>query len=897
MRSEKLSYAHSRRAATLAALLALAVSFAVFVPGSANAQSHGRLTGRVEAADTKLPLGGAHVTVQGTSFQAVTGADGRFSIALVPAGRQTVRIVHLGRTPLTRDVEIAAGETVSIVAALEAVTLSPVTVLASGRATALARQQHAANIRSVVTADQMGRFPDASAPEAAQRLPGVALQRDQGEGRYVQLRGASAATTQVTVNGEQIGSSEAEIRQIALDAIPVGILSSIEVAKAITPDMDADAIGGSVNLFTKRPGAARTLTGEVAGGYAPLRSTGSGTAAATYGSRSAGGRFGWLLTGSLGERNFGSDDIEPDYDDDALAELEVRHYTLWRRRAGAAGAFEFLPNARTTVNVTTFWSELQDREQRRRLNHLVEDGELEYLHKNRLEKLSTLNVLMNVEHALARGLTLDYRLGVTRSQEDTPSDTEVAFIQEDVTFLPSRTNPDRPQPNPQGGALGGTYLFDGLSTGGTLTRNRDVIAAVNLAVPFALGREGNALLKFGGKLRDKRKDQRVTAFEQERADDVDDIVLGTTVGRSFRNNGFAAGTYPMPFTTSPADVSRFASRFASRLTEREADVEAQTEAYDLTERVIGAYLMAELNITPRLLLLPGVRFEGTRLTSDGFEFDAEAETLTPRAARNSYNNVFPMAHLRYRVGDAGNVRAAFTSTIFRPNFFDLVPYVIRDDEDVERGNPALEPVTARNFDLMFERYSGSVGVISAGVFHKRLDKPVFVVTVDNEFGGETSQPVNATTGEITGVELAFQHRLTALPGALSGLGIYGNYTWTDSKAVQPGGRETRLAGQAEHAANVGLSYEKGRFSGQVSVNRTGGYIDELGEDAEDDLYASGRTQVDLAASYFVTGTTQVFFEATNLSNAPLRTYQFAKDRVRQLEYYKPAVQVGVRWRP
>jgi TonB-dependent receptor len=347
----------------------------------------------------------------------------------------------------------------------------------------------------------MGRFPDASAPEALQRLPGVALQRDQGEGRYVQLRGSAAATTQVAVDGEQIGASEADARQIALDAIPVGVLAAIEVSKAITPDMDADAIGGSVNLVTKRAGFERTFTAEGSGGYGALREKGAGTGALTYGDRSSDGRLGWLLSGSFGHRNFGSDDIEPDYDDDALAELDVRHYTLWRRRTGATGSFDFRLSENTTFYVNSLWSELQDQEQRRRQFHGIEDGELEYLHKHRLEKLSTFNFLAGAEHAFRRGALLDYRLGFTRSQEDTPFDHEISFLQEDVSFSPSRTNPEAPQAGPQNNALAGEYVFNEFSTGGTLTKNRDLVGSLNLTLPFTFGTAGVGALRLGARTR------------------------------------------------------------------------------------------------------------------------------------------------------------------------------------------------------------------------------------------------------------------------------------------------------------------------------------------------------------------------------------------------------------
>jgi len=862
-------------------------------PEVALAQTNGRVSGHVVASDSRLPLPGARIEVVGTGVVVVAGEGGLYSISGVPVGRATLRASFLGRSPRTLDVNITANGATNVDIALEAVNLTPVMVRASGQAEALTRQKNAANIKSVVASDQMGRFPDASAPEAVQRLPGVALQRDQGEGRYVQLRGASAATTQVTVNGEQIGSPEADSRQIALDAIPVGVLAAVEVSKAITPDMDAEAVGGSVNLVTKRAGPGRTFTLEAAGGYAPIREQGSGLSAVTYGQRTADNRLGWLLSGSFGERNFGSDNVEPAYDGDDLEELQVRNYSLWRRRSGFTGSFDFKPTPGTTLYLNGLWSELQDQEQRRILESVVPDGELSYYHKNRLEKIGTFNVLAGAEHALPRGMTLDYRAGFTRSQEDTPFDREVAFLQEDVTFAPDRRDVTRPQSNPQGNALNGPYLFDEFVNGTSLTRNRDVVGAVNFTVPVTLDGERSLQFRIGAKLRDKRKDQELD-YRESGADD--DIVLGTDVGSRFDNSGFAAGPYPMPFTTSPADVLNFAQRFGSRLESPEADLEAQSEAFLLRERVTAGYAMAEWNLSRKLLLLPGVRFERTTLESDGNVWDNDEETLTPVSATNSYSNVFPMAHLRYRWNDQVNLRAAYTTSLFRPNFIDLVPYRIVDGGDIETGNPDLEPTLARNYDLMVERYDDNIGLLSAGVFLKSLDRPIFTRTVDNG-DGDTSQPVNVSSGEVRGLELAWQQRLTFLPGLLNGLGIYANLTLTESEATLPDGRRTRLAGQSERAYNLAVSYEKRGFSGQLSLNHVGGYIDEIGDDADEDLYAQSRSQLDLSVSYFLARSTQLYLEALNLTNAEYRTYEGSRSFIRQRELYRPSFQMGLRFRP
>ena len=155
---------------------------------------------------------------------------------------------------------------------IAAIALEGLEILGSramSQARALSEQRNAPNIINVVAADQMGRFPDASAPEVLQRVPGVTVERDQGEGRYVQIRGGAAEFTQVNINGATVPSPEGDERQVALDAVPVEILEAVEVVKALTADMDASAIGGAVNLVTRRATGGPALLPRAGGGIRP----------------------------------------------------------------------------------------------------------------------------------------------------------------------------------------------------------------------------------------------------------------------------------------------------------------------------------------------------------------------------------------------------------------------------------------------------------------------------------------------------------------------------------------------------------------------------------------------------------------------------------------------------
>ena len=207
-------------------------------------------------------LVGAQVQVEGEALNTASDDSGRFKILGVSAGQVKITVSYLGLESATKELNVTAGNT----AALD-FTLVPrgikeeVTVEVSpdlvGQQRALNDQKNSINLVNIVAADQIGSFPDPNAAEATQRIPAIVVQRDQGEGRYVLIRGTEPRLSATTINGERIGTTENVSRQIPLDTIPADLMGAIEVTKVLTPDMEADSIGGRVNLVTKRAPATR----------------------------------------------------------------------------------------------------------------------------------------------------------------------------------------------------------------------------------------------------------------------------------------------------------------------------------------------------------------------------------------------------------------------------------------------------------------------------------------------------------------------------------------------------------------------------------------------------------------------------------------------------------------
>ncbi len=226
--------------------------------------------------------------------------------------------------------------------------------------------------------------------------------------------------------------------------------------------------------------------------------------------------------------------------------------------------------------------------------------------------------------------------------------------------------------------------------------------------------------------------------------------------------------------------------------------------------------------------------------------------MTPSEASASYGSFFPALHLRYRLDPSTNARAAVTRTIARPDFLDLAPneYIRFDDEVIRRGNPNLTAATSTNLDLLFERYFASVGMFQAGLFYKAISDFAYLsrteLTSGPQAGFELLQPENGADATVYGAELAWQQRLAFLPGALNGLGVYTNYTWTKSETDfgVAGGRATRLPEQFNHVANVALTYDMFGFSGLVSANYQSNFVDQLGSSEANDRFGDSRLQID-----------------------------------------------------
>ena len=887
---------------TLMAILAIAV-FA-----TANAYAQGG-TGSIQGTVTG-PAGNvvADVTVSvvGTNLKAQTDDSGFYRLATVPAGEHTVMFEYLGLQSASAAITVTAGETLTHDQPLAyggeiEVRGSPLLV---GQAKALNRQKNAINISNIVAADQIGRFPDKNASEATQRIPAVSLLRDQGEGRYVLIRGTEPRLNSTTVNGERIPSSEAGIRTIALDTIPADLLAAIEVSKALTPDMDGDSIGGTVNLVTQRAPEETRVSAAVGGVYNDITEKSAPTAQFTFGSRFGNEKaWGILLSGSGSDRKAGSDNVEPEYDDGELAEMQLRDYTIRRERYGATADLDYRASTSSNYSLRGLYTNYIDTEQRRAKVNIVEDGEIERALRDRRQESWINSLTFSGENSVGASSVIDYRLAWNKSTEETPNQYIATFIQEDVEFdpnvSPDSINPDNIQANPLNEDPAEFWL-DEIETEYKKATDKDYVGALNFTQGFYRDAGFSGLWKIGAKARLKSKEQDYNVFNYESEDDLN-FVPYTNDWNS--ETPFFGGIYDhelLPFQ----DPGAMRDLLDSGDLEGERNLEEDLADFRVDEDTLAGYAMTELLFGAKTSFLAGVRVENTKVDYLAYELVLDEEgdplDLEPVTGDKSYTEWLPQFHLVYKTGDNSQLRAALTRSLARPNFEDMAPWrlINLEDMEIELGNPDLDVTTSWNLDLMWEHYLQPLGIISAGVFYKDLTDYIFFYNVDEVIDGEEfeiTQPRNGEEGNLWGVEVAFQNNFTSWPGFWGGFGLYANYTYVDSEGKYPDREPGTLPGQAEHVGNLAISYEKYGISTRLSYNFNGKNILEVGGDPEEDLWVDDHAQLDFLFRVQFSKRFSIVLEAINITDEPYTIWEGTTDRIRQQEYYGWWATLGVRF--
>lgn len=767
----------------------------------------------------------------------------------------------------------------------------------------------------------------------------------------------------VSLNGERIPSAEGDNRRIQMDLIPADMIQTVEVSKTLTADMDADAIGGSVNLVTRTAPNGKRFSATVAGGYNPIRASFIGTVNFIAGSRFAKNKLGYVISGSFNRNEYGSDNVEAVWSKDANGKLYVsdhdqRIYDLLRIRRSTTATIDYKISPLHTIYVTGSYNWRDDKENRFRLRHrfrgnaatdLIYDaagnitgynvGEVLRQTKGgasggrvdnrRLEDQRVRSLAIKGDHLFGK-LKTDWSVQFARASEERPNERYISMGRRNITVTQDISNPERP------------YLTDNTALTAYTRRNelteqfqnqfeKDINAKLNFEIPASIVKAQSGSLKFGLRLRSKEKKRDNNFFEYTpigaSAGSFANISLlpltDKTASEFYPGERFAAGLF-----VSPGFLGGLNFKDATRFTESDVPEEYLSGNFTAKETISAGYLELKQNFSDRWSANMGVRIEKTSINYSGNIVENGDQLKGIANLKNSYTDFLPNLNAKYKFDNNTVFKGAITRSIARPRYYDLVPFfnINPNDQELSAGNPKMEPVRSWNIDLMFEKYYKSVGIISGGVFYKKIDRFFYTYldqqytqaefsrdfpTVTNPIGaGENWQFTQRRNGDgasLFGLEVAAQRQLDFLPGIWKGFGVYFNYTYTYSKAdgIYDGGgslvrSNVKLPGAAPHIFNFSLSYENSKFVSRLSANYTSSYVDDSDDagynaDAFNDRFYDKQFFLDFNASYAVNQRTRIFTEANNLTNQPLRYYQGNKSRTAQLEYYGPRFNFGLKF--
>ncbi|WP_018149274.1 TonB-dependent receptor [Henriciella marina] len=934
------------------------VTTALISAGVAQLAAADIVRGQVTDATGEAPLEGAIVRIEGLNRSTTTDRYGDYRFTNIPAGEYALSVSYIGAEPVTETVSVLNDTELDIQLGSDVRYLDNILVVGSAAAQAGAiNQQRASNaIINVIDSDGLGNFPDTTVADSLARVPGLSIESDQGEGRYVSIRGINTDLIAASINGVRTPSPE-DRRGVLLDGVPSDLLDGIEVQKSLTPDVDADSLGGVINLTTisafDRDG--RFVRAKLEGAYNEISQELSPKATLTY-SDVFGDRLGVAVSLNYQDLRIETHNNEADEwsqlsnGDYYLSDgYEHRWYGLNRERMGIVANFDWRLNETTDLYLRTLFNNYEDDEVRNVLqfrdlgdiadedangDDVVADGSQVTRFTASLP-LNEMGAEVRVRREVRQIQTIalggqtfwgdwdtDYEVSYAYAEEDDSDNHDAAFRYEDIQDdVPENATIDFSTPERavwSGAAIldaiydPANYNLDAYEREFTVNEDTEFSGKFNIARQSLLG-DTPVTWKAGVKVRDREKIRDVNVLVYEDSS----INLAGFARSSVIENwrlGNQQPTWPDPDLTrelrnffGPADLDEEGSFFDSN-----------GEDYKIDEHILAGYGMGTFDLG-RLTLVAGVRVEQSNVDLEGRVVIEDELTATTTRFSNEYTNVLPSVNAKYEFTDTLIGRAAYYSAVVRPAFGEMAPFFfINDDRDeAEIGNPNLDALEADNFDLAIEFYPTKLSVLSAGVFYKDISNAIFPATFDigdvpgnidlsgipAEFlngddtdGGEIEEVstfINVGSSELYGVEFNYVQDLGDLSGALGGFLVSANLTLTESDATLPDGRDVRFLKQSDMIWNVALGYDKGPWDLRVSANYRGNYLDEL-VDANLDRTTDDRLLVEASAKYDVNDNLQIYLEGKNLTDEPEYYYFGDERRLSQYDEFGTTVVFGAR---
>jgi len=871
-------------------LAAILLSSAFLSPHLFAQAGTGSIAGTVQDSAGSI-LVSARVTVQPTGRQAASDNQGQFRIPNLPAGNYTLIASYVGFSDTKSTVTVQAGQTAQVTAVLkvgsEADTVMVTAERLQGDAEAINIERMSANIVQVLPEGTITSLPNTNIADSVGRLPSVSLERDEGEGKYVQIRGTEPRLSSVTINGVNVPSPEVTVRQIKLDVVPSNVVERLEVYKTLSADQDADGIGGTVNMVTKtaveRP--TYSLSGTV--GYNPLQNGfWRGGFDATYGQRfGASKRFGFLLGGTYDKTNRGIDDLEPNPTygqvtgpDGNPAGPNVayfstedrRSYDYYRTRYGFDYGVDYKVTPTMTVFTKGLYADFHDYGDTNVYTPNAgvltnasgtdrtfdNSGNWQYRHYIRRPDQQIFSGLAGARHDLGKDV-IEYQFAVSRGHNIGGQDFSTTYFTgpTGVAFTQSLANPRRPSfdaTNASADTLGynsNAYTVNESDFGEYHATQLNVQGDASYAHNYTIHSHPSTF-SMGIKIRNSHSTQEQhdnhLGYTGTNPFTLASVPSGysnpTYYDKSFAINGQAYG----PTSSYPKIISAVTGDLGSYTEDVAGDVQTAAQAFFNADERISAGYLEDVLFLGNFRIQAGVRFDNTAthflantLTIDpnnplGFD-------VAPTRQDTSFLNVLPSVAVQYQVEKNTNLRFVYGRGLSRPNIGDEVPTTITDPNtspgSITQGNPNLKPTKGNNYDILAEHFFQPLGILQAGYFYKQLTDPIYSTSTSETitYNGAPKefllgQTINGPSAHIQGVEANWEQRFSFLPGMLSGFGVAANYSHVTSQVKFPAGFNSdrsdkpELQRTAPNNWNFNVTYDKSRFSSRFAISHNDAYI-------------------------------------------------------------------------
>lgn len=999
----------------------------------------GTITGKV--VDNKVAVPFAYISIDSLQIKTAANADGNFVLDQVPYGKHQLRFYFVGYEDKLRFVDLSESKLsigIMDISGASNKTLTTVEVKhkvpnSQMRGNFMQKQENAISTIEYVGD---GEMPAYNAAENLQKMPAVTIQRDQGEGRYMSVRGTPTDWNSSLINGDRlpVADEDSETRTMAFDVISSDLLDYIQIYKALTPDMEGDAIGGAVDFSTKSSPDSFELRLNLMNGYNTQAQKPLYNVSLFHGNRLAKNKLGYLINGSFFQRNYGTDNFEVVYGSNfnqGINRLELRDYIGERTTAAGNMALDYTFQNQSQIYAKGLVGYFIDFERNRktRYNYAVGAGStvsLQHISSKAKSLLYGGEIGGNFNLSPKWKLDLKYAYYSNRFDYgnlpfggDDPRNgyQVITFEQYNINYLDQvyldkhgnsyysdeNGNPidkngdlvtdpslelsrvkligaDNPfgngdewnniQPNPKQKLDPSKFEFAEAFTELNTTWERDPLVA---KLDLSYTPNNRLCIKFGGKVRYKEGYRKLSLHDwhQDFTVFTDPILLTNYEnGQLDLNGGFLEelnqpyeGQF-IPFLDQEVSDNLILN-LADTLREEAMNAahhdyyEFVGSTYEYEEQVYANYAMADYKINEKLTFIGGVRAEYTKLKmwadslrdgdddwflanvydvpNLGYEIvpidnDPYAEKLEPIKAftvgypvervvnSQRYLSLLPMAHLRYDYSGKTVFRFAMTRTLRRPNFIESKPgspVIDYSNLEFNQGNNGIKPSYAWNFDFMTEHYMPNAGILSAGVFVKRIEDHIYrtiTADIDPQTGIIYKSYQNADTPiNLIGIEVNGRKYLDFISEKLQYFGLEANCTYTHSQMRIPGRTfNQNLPMQPSFLFNGALLYtdRKKGINVRLAVNYTGGYLMEVNTSAvqndageiglihdntDFDVFMKDKWNLDLSASYKAFRFLNVYVECTNMLNTPLYIYRGQEFRPMQVEYYGLRINAGLKF--